>query len=133
MILKTKKPHLNGEKLSIPTQKKITLPILDLLKNGKALHIDQIEKKLAEYFKLSREETQTKKSSGGEGLFHNRIRWAAFYLRKAGLIESPKSGHSKITSDGLGVLKEKPIEINTLYLSKFSKFQEWKRISQKPK
>ena len=133
MILKTKKIHLNDEKLSIPTQKKITLPILDLLKNGKALHINQIEKKLAEYFKLSREETQTKKSSGGEGLFHNRIRWAAFYLRKAGLIESHKPAYAKITSDGIGVLKEKPIEIDIFYLEKFPKFQEWKRISQKPK
>ena len=119
--------------MSIPIQKKITLPILDLLKDGKPLHVDKIEKKLADDFKLNREERQLKKSSGNEGLFHNRIRWAVFYLRKAGLIESPKSGYSKITSDGLGVLKEKPIEINTLYLSKFSKFQEWKRISQKPK
>ena len=119
--------------MSIPIQKKITLPILDLLKDGKSLHVDKIEKKLADDFNLNREEKHLKKSSGNEGLFHNRIRWAAFYLRKAGLIESPESGYSKITSDGLGALKEKPIEIDTLYLSKFSKFQEWKKISQKAK
>ena len=119
--------------MSIPIQKKITLPILDLLKDGKLLHVDKIEKKLADDFKLNIEEKQLKKPSGNEGLFHNRIRWAAFYLRKAGLIESPESGYLKITSDGLGVLKEKPIEVDASYLSKFSKFQEWKKISQKAK
>ena len=81
--------------MSIPIQKKITLPILDLLKDGKSLHVDKIEKKLADDFKLNREEKHLKKSSGNEGLFHNRIRWAVFYLRKAGLIES--------ISDSLGV------------------------------
>jgi len=119
--------------MSIPIQKKIALPILDLLKDGKSLHVDKIEKKLADDFKLNREERQLKKSSGNEGLFHNRIRWAAFYLRKAGLIESHKPAYAKITSDGIGVLKEKPIEIDIFYLEKFPKFQEWKRISQKPK
>ena len=119
--------------MSIPIQKKITLPILDLLKDGKSLHVDNIEKKLADDFKLKSEEKQLKKSSGNEGLFHNRIRWSAFYLRKAGLIESPKSGYLQITSDGLGVLQEKPIEIDTHYLTKFPKFIEWKRISQKAK
>ena len=42
--------------MSIPIQKKITLPILDLLKDGKSLHVDKIEKKLADDFKLNREE-----------------------------------------------------------------------------
>ena len=119
--------------MSIPIQKKITLPILETLKNGKKFHVNEIVKKLANDFKLSIDEKQLKKSSGNEGLFHNRIRWAAFYLRKAGLIESPKSGYLQITSDGLGVLQEKPIEIDTHYLTKFPKFIEWKRISQKAK
>ena len=119
--------------MSIPIQKKITLPILDLLKDGKSLHVDKIEKKLADDFKLNREERHLKKSSGNEGLFHNRIRWAAFYLRKAGLIESPKPGYSKITTDGLGVLKEKPTDIDTFYLTKFPKFQEWQNTSKNTK
>ena len=80
--------------------------------------------------RLSKDEKQLKKSSGYEGLFHNRIRWAAFYLRKAGLIESPKPGYSKITTDGLGVLKEKPTDIDTFYLTKFPKFQEWQNASK---
>ena len=116
--------------MNIPTQKKVTLPVLDLLKDGKSRHVDQIEKKLVDYFELSKDEKQLKKSSGYEGLFHNRIRWAAFYLRKAGLIESPKPGYSKITTDGLGVLKEKPTDIDTFYLTKFPKFQEWQNASK---
>ncbi|MEC4849004.1 MAG: winged helix-turn-helix domain-containing protein [Nitrosarchaeum sp.] len=119
--------------MAIPNQKDIGLPILELLKDRKNHHVEEISKTLAERFGLSEEERSLQKSSGGEGLFHNRIRWANFYLRKAGLVESAKgTGNSKITQEGINLLKEKPDCINAEFLMRYPMFVEYKKsVSRK--
>ena len=67
---------------------------------------------LAKYFSLSQEETTHLKPSGGETLFHNRIHWAKFYLKKAGLVDNPPRSSFKITQRGESVLRENPKKIN---------------------
>ena len=72
--------------MSIPSQSQLGLPVLELLATGKIYHTDQLENKLQKKFRLTTEEQELQKSSGNERLFRNRIRWALFYLKKAGLI-----------------------------------------------
>jgi restriction system protein len=120
--------------LTLPKQNEIGLPILECLKDKKNHHIENIVRSLEEYFELSKDDRELQKSSGGEGLFHNRIRWANFYLRKAGLVESfVGKGISKITSEGIELLNEKPKIIDVKFLMTFPKFIEYKKSMSKKK
>jgi len=60
--------------------------------------------------------------SGTQTTFANRVHWACTYLRKAGLLQSPRRAHIQITKRGLEVLKTKPSEIDVGFLKKFPEF-----------
>jgi len=63
---------------------------------------------------------------GKLAVFDNRVGWARTYLKKAGLIDSPKRGVNKITQRGLEVLGNKPKLINVKFLEQFPEFVEFK-------
>ena len=132
--MKNKRLEIRRKEKNIPNQREIGPAILEFLKGKKTHHINKISKFLEEYFELSEEERALQKSSGGEGLFHNRIRWANFYLRKAGLVESARgTGVSKITSEGIELLKEKTSVIDTDFLMKYPMFAEYIKTMTKKK
>ena len=64
-------------------------------------------------------------------IFDNRVSWALFYLKKAGLLEGTKRGFYKITQDGLDAIAQNPVEIDTKYLKRFPKFQEFMQSKDK--
>src|SRR5437899_2550738 len=97
----------------IPDLETIMLPMLKCLKDQKEHSIGEIEEKLAQVFGLSDEEKTRQKPSGGESLFHNRLHWSKFYLKKAGLIDGKPRGTFWITERGNSVLKENPSKIDT--------------------
>jgi restriction system protein len=120
--------------MTIPAQKEIGAPILEFLKDGKVHHIEKMAEFLADRLKLSDEDRAVQKSSGGEGLFHNRIRWANFYLRKAGLVESATgTGNSKITKAGMELTKEKHTIIDMKFLMRYPMFEEYRKSVSKKK
>ena len=120
--------------VTIPKQYEIGLPILQLLRDKRYHHIDKIRKHLEKYFELTDEEIFHQKSSGGEGLFHNRIRWANFYLKKAGLVESPfKTGKTKITDLGLELLDEEPEILNRAFLMRYPGFVNYQNSLKRKK
>jgi len=60
--------------------------------------------------------------SGQQAIFDNRVGWARTYLKKAGLLETPRRGFLKITERGLKVIENSPNEINVEFLSQFPEF-----------
>jgi restriction system protein len=83
---------------------------------------------LAIEFSLTDEERDEFLPSGQQPVFTNRVGWARTYLKKAGLLSSPRRGYFKITDRGTQVLGEKPNEINQKYLERFPEFVEFKSI-----
>ncbi len=83
---------------------------------------------LAIEFALTDEERDEFLPSGQQPVFTNRVGWARTYLKKAGLLSSPRRGYFKITDRGTQVLAEKPNEINQKYLERFPEFVEFKSI-----
>ena len=63
--------------------------------------------------------------------FDNRVRWSAFYLRKAGLLERTGRGKIRITPRGQQVLQTKPARIDVKFLKQFSEFIEFQQGSKK--
>lgn len=82
---------------------------------------------LADEFKLTESERKEMLPSGQQTYFHNRVGWARTYLKKAGLVESPRRGIIKITDRGIQVLKSNPARIDSDFLNQFPEFIEFKK------
>ena len=76
--------------MTIPDYQTIMLPLLHFADDGEVHSTREAINYLADFFKLTEEEIKEILPSGTARLFDNRIGWASTYLRKAGLIESPK-------------------------------------------
>ena len=86
----------------IPQHKKFMLPILKICKDGGKFRRSELASILADQFKLTEAERNQLKSSGGERLLVNRIGWAAWYLKKAELLNGAR-GVFSITEDGKNI------------------------------
>lgn len=117
--------------MPIPNLESMMLPMLKLLGDKKDHTMNDIEKNLAILFGLTESEKIQPKPSGGETLFHNRLHWAKFYLKKAQLISTKTRGPFRITELGLNVLKENPRKIDTSYLMKFHEFANFIKMKKK--
>ncbi|MEZ6176383.1 MAG: restriction endonuclease [Candidatus Scalinduaceae bacterium] len=68
--------------------------------------------------------------SGQQEIFSNRVGWARTYMKKAGLLDSPKRGYFKITQRGLKVLAQKPPKIDVSFLEQFKEFIEFRDLKR---
>lgn len=118
--------------MSIPKFQELMLPLLKLLEEGKERSIREAIETLAAQFKLTPEERQTLLPSGQQPVFDNRVGWARTYLKKAGLLESPRRGWLRITELGRTALQQHPDRIDVAFLMRFSTFQDWARQTAKP-
>ena len=103
----------------------IMLPLLEFILDGKEYKMRNVTDKLALRFGVTEEEQKELLPSGVAPIFYNRTAWAKTYLKKAGLIDSPKQGIVVISKRGLEVLKKKPSSINVKFLKQFSEFVEF--------
>jgi restriction system protein len=74
--------------------------LLKLASDGQAHRIRDAYASLADVFGLTQEQRQHLLPSGQQLMFHNRIGWARSYLKKAGLLTSPRRGYFLITERG---------------------------------
>lgn len=104
------------------------LPLLRFAGDGQEHQLKDAIATLAGEFSLTEEEKNEFLPSGQQPVFTNRVGWARTYLKKAGLLSSPRRGYFQITDRGKSVLEEKPNEINQKYLERFPEFVEFKSI-----
>ena len=119
--------------MAIPDYQSIMLPLLKLASNKKEHSMHDTIEKLAALFNLSDSERQELLPSGQQEIFDNRVGWARTYLKKAGLIDSPKRGVFVITEEGLGALKSNPPKINVSFLRRYPKFVEFQTVKKESK
>lgn len=109
----------------IPDYQSIMLPLLEFISDGKEYKMRNVTDELAIKFGVTEEEQKELLPSGVAPVFYNRTAWAKTYLKKAGLIDSPKQGIVVISKRGLDVLNKKPSSINVKFLKQFSEFVEF--------
>jgi len=109
----------------IPGFQAIMLPLLKLVSDKKEHTTREIIEKLSEHFNLTDDERKELLPSGLQPIFDNRVGWARTYLKKAGLLESPKRATVVITERGLEILDQNPTEINARFLRQFPEFVEF--------
>jgi restriction system protein len=111
--------------MAIPDYQGIMLPLLELAGDGEEHSLREAIETLSDHFELTDEERRELLPSGRQPTFDNRVGWARTYMKKAGLLESTRRGHFRITSRGLNTLGEQPAMIDTAYLRKFPEFVEF--------
>jgi restriction system protein len=77
--------------MAIPDYQSAMLPLLKRVAEAKEpASIMELMPALAADFGLSAEEMAERLPSGMQGVFHNRLHWAKFYMTRAGLLETTK-------------------------------------------
>jgi len=113
--------------MTIPKYKELYSNVLSLFSDQYVEYKTRFVKKtVADQLNLSFEDRNELKQSGGEPLIENRIGWAITYLKKAGLLESKKTGYVNITEEGLKLSKENPniTEDDLLKIPSFYEYME---------
>jgi restriction system protein len=116
--------------MPIPDFQSIMLPLMKSCADGKEHNISDSEEALAVEFKLTPEERKVRLPSGVQEVFRNRIGWAKFHLKMAGLLETPKRGVYSITTRGLEVLKQTPPAINLRFLAQFPEYVAFRKAEK---
>lgn len=116
--------------MPIPDFQSLMLPLLRCLADGTEHNVRDLITHLAEEFALTEEERKELLPSGQQSVFDNRVGWARTYLKKAGLLESPRRGWVQITPRGLDVLREEPQRIDIGLLERFEEFRAFRMRSK---
>jgi restriction system protein len=111
--------------MPIPDYQSIMLPLLKYVEDGKEYKFNDVVEKLSVIFKLSDAERAELLPSGQAFLFGNRAGWAKTYLKKSGLLDSPKRGIITITDRGKNALKQSPTTINIAFLKQYPEFLDF--------
>jgi restriction system protein len=114
----------------IPDYQSLMLPLLKLVSDQKEYKFREVVEKLAGQFNLTADERKELLASGQQPIFDNRVGWAKTYMKKAGLLDTPKRGTVVITPRGLDVLKQNPPEINARFLRQYPEFIEFQTIKR---
>jgi restriction system protein len=114
--------------MAIPDYQSCMLPLLKFYADGREKAFREAVEALVEEFQLTDGERREMLPSGQQEVFANRVGWARTYLKKAGLLESPRRGVSRITPRGLDVLKTRPERIDANYLDQFEDFKDFRAL-----
>jgi restriction system protein len=113
--------------MAIPDYETLMLPLMQITSDGKEHSVNELSRHISDQFKLSSEEREQRIPSGQSTYIKNRTGWARTYLKKAGLLSSPKRGFVQITDRGREVLSTKPAQINRSLLEQFTEFREFQK------
>ena len=114
----------------IPDYQSLMLPLLKLVSDRQEHKYRDLIENLAVKFKVTDDERKELLASGNQAIFDNRVGWAKTYLKKAGLLDSPKRATFVITQIGLDTLKKNPDRIDAKYLKQFPAFLEFQNASK---
>lgn len=116
--------------MPIPDYQTLMLPLLRFSADGNDHTTREAVEVLATEFQLTSAERNELLASGQQAIFNNRVGWANSYLKKAGLLESPRRGSLRITARGKQVLGDSLTRIDVKYLERFPEFIEFRDASR---
>ena len=118
--------------MAIPDYQTVMLPLLKFASDGRTHTFREAVEHLAGEFGLSPQERSELLPSGRQALFTNRVGWASFYLKKAGLLEKkPHRGAFSVTARGREVIAHNPDRIDNEFLERFPEFVEFRNQSRR--
>jgi Mrr N-terminal domain/Inorganic pyrophosphatase len=115
--------------MAIPDYQTVMLPLLRFAADKREHSTREAIEELANHFSLTEDERKELLPSGSQATLDNRVGWTRTYMRKAGLLESPRRGYLTITERGLEALANNPEAINVKFLEQYPEFLEFKAKS----
>lgn len=115
----------------IPDYQSLMLPVLRAADHGEVRIGDVIER-LAGILGLGEAALGALLPSGRQTVFANRVHWAKTYLAKAGLVETTRRGHFRLTPRGTDVLQAVPERIDNRFLGRFEEFRTFTNRTNQP-
>lgn len=116
--------------MPIPDYQTLMLPLLRFAADSSDHTTREAVEVLATEFQLTPAERNELLASGQQAIFNNRVGWANSYLKKAGLLESPRRGALRITARGKQILGDNPARIDVKFLERFPEFIEFRDASR---
>ncbi len=110
--------------MAVPKYDELLPSIIRCLGDNNIHSLKELTDYCAKEFHLT-DEDRAETISSGQNRLHNRVGWAKSYLKKAGLIESPKRAHFCLTDEGRKALQNDPNCVNLEYLSQYESFNEF--------
>ena len=119
--------------MAVPKVDKILGPFVKLLASCREYTLKDMTEDIGIHFELSEKDQAALIPSGGETVLRNRVGWARTYLKKAGLIESPRRGWICLTEKGKHAAStQKTIDIRYLEsIPEFQEFRQQRRVEKK--
>jgi restriction system protein len=114
--------------MAIPDYQSLMRPVLLVSGEGELRVSDAVDK-IGQDLNVSANDRSELLASGKQTVFANRVHWAKTYLTKAGLLESTRRGHFKITERGRSVITSNPVQIDNAFLNQFEEFRQFKERS----
>ena len=111
--------------MEIPKYDSLYLSLLKSLSDNQIHTNCDIANFIAQDMGISKEARQQQTLSSGKSVFSDRVNWACTYLKKAGLVESVRRGHHRLTSEGKRILLNPPDILNNEFLCQYPSFQEF--------
>ena len=109
----------------VPDFQSLMLPALKSLSGGKETRIYEVRERVATTERLSPEDVKEMLPSGKQSVFVNRVSWAIFHMKHAGLLERVRHSVYRLTQEGEQLLSQKPTKIDIKLLSTFSPYADW--------
>ena len=114
--------------MTVPDYQTLMLPVLSAASGGE-IRVGEVAELIAAPFNLTAEDKAALLPSGRQTILGNRVHWAKTYLMKAGLVESTKRGHFRLTPRGEKVIASPPARIDNAFLNQFEEFRQFKERS----
>lgn len=108
--------------MAIPDFQTIMRPLLQSLSDLQERPSSWLYAQISDEFKLSQAEREELLPSKRQPVLNNRVAWALFHMKSAGLVESPKRGIYKLTTRGKKALKDNPQRVDMRVLDRFPEY-----------
>ena len=105
--------------MPVPDFQALMLPVLEEVADGREHRHWDLFEALASRLELTSDDLAELTPSGKHSKFENRLRWAKWYLTRAGLLESTGRGVFRISPRGREVLAQLPEKIDLRVLGQF--------------
>lgn len=110
--------------MAVPSFQSFMRPLLEVVSNREDWRTGELKEAVADRVGLSEDDRSELLPSGKQSAHSNRIGWAKTHLTKAGLLESPKHGWTRITDRGIAAL-ESGETIDNGYLKQYEPFRDF--------
>ena len=111
--------------MAIPKYDAMYKALLVCLRDMQQHRKREVLDKIAADFSVTAEERQLLLPSGRQRLFDNRVGWTITYLKKAGLVISPRRGIYQLTEEGKKVVEADPPVVDNTYLERYDSFKQF--------